>query len=327
MATEYIRRLIITGPEMSETIDLEAGVKVIGRQAGVDIRLNHGMISRRHAQVECKPAACEITDLGSANGCLVNGQPLTANTPHVLQANDKIQIGPFEIVFEQIAVEPPPKPEPKPKPKPEAKKPEAKPKPAAKKAEPEPPPPPPPPRQPPAEPEPEFDYSQPPPGLSKTDSRYLQYLPGIYQTDFMARFLAIFESTAAPIQWTIDNFDMYLDPSTAPRDFLPWLANWFSISFDPTWSEEQRRTLLSEAHEIFARRGTRRALSRILEIYTGVEPEILDLEEKADPFTFTVKVPLTESEVDRRLLERIVDASKPAHTSYELQFKKSASKK
>jgi phage tail-like protein len=319
MATEYIRRLIITGPEISETIDLGAGTKVIGRQAGVDIRLNHAMVSRRHAQIDCQPEACQITDLGSANGCVVNGQPLTPQTPHALEANAKIQIGPFELVFEQIAVEPPPKAKPKPKPA-------AKPKPAPKKAAPKPPPPPPPPK-PPAVPEPEFDYSKPPPGLTKTDSRYLQYLPGIYQTDFMARFLAIFESTGAPIEWTIDNFDMYLDTGTAPKGFLPWLANWFSISFDPTWSEEQRRTLLSEAHEIFARRGTRKALSRVLEIYTGVEPEIVDLEEKADPFTFTVKVPLAESQVDRDLLERIVDANKPAHTNYELQFKTKSTRK
>jgi phage tail-like protein len=320
MATEYIRRLIITGPEMSETIDLTAGTKIIGRQAGVDIRLNNGMVSRRHAQIDCQPAACTITDLGSANGCSVNGQPLAPNTPHALEPNAKIEIGPFELVFEQIAVEPPPKPEPKaaPKAKPKA---ESKPAPKKKAAEPPPPPPPPPPEKP-AVSLPEFDYSKPPPGLSKTDSRYLQYLPGIYHTDFMARFLAIFESTAAPIEWTVENFDMYLDPGTAPAGFLPWLANWFSLSFDPTWSEEQRRTLLREAHEIFARRGTRKALARVLEIYTGVEPEILDLEEKADPFTFTVRVPLPEADLDRGLLERIIDASKPAHTNYELQFKK-----
>jgi phage tail-like protein len=320
MATEYIRRLIINGPEMSETIDLTAGTKIIGRQADVDIRLNNGMVSRHHAQIECQPAACQITDLGSANGCVVNGQPLAPNTPHTLTPNAKIEIGPFELVFEEIAVEPP---EPKPKPAPKAKpKAEPKPKAAPKAQAAEPPPPPPPP---PAEPVvslPEFDYSQPPPGLSKTESRYLQYLPGIYQTDFMARFLAIFESTGAPIEWTIENFDMFLDPSTAPREFLPWLANWFSISFDPTWSEDQRRTLLREAYEIFARRGTRKALARVLEIYTGVEPEILDLEEKADPFTFTVRVPLPEKDVDKGLLERIIDASKPAHTNYELQFKK-----
>ncbi|MGD2077132.1 MAG: phage tail protein I [Chloroflexota bacterium] len=321
MAPEYIRRLIVSGPDTSETVELSAGTTVIGRQDGVDVRLKHAMVSRQHAQVDCQPEACQITDLGSANGTVLNGQPLPPNEPHALQANAKIQIGPFELVYEEIAIEPPPKEEPKPKPK--AK---PKPKPKAEKKEPEPPPPPtpPPPPEAPAVPEPEFDYSKPPPGLTKTDSRYLQYLPGIYHTDFMARFLAIFESTAAPIEWTIDNFDMYLDPSTAPADFLPWLANWFSLTFDPTWSEGQRRTLLREAHQIYARRGTRGALARVLEIYTGVEPEILDLEEKADPFTFTVKVPLPESEVNRGLLERIVDASKPAHTNYELQFKKNS---
>ena len=117
-----------------------------------------------------------------------------------------------------------------------------------------------------------------------------------------------------------------------PPEAEPVMAE---ILEDPEyWGYELSRRLTARlieleqrADEIFARRGTRKALSRILEIYTGVEPEILDLEEKADPFTFTVKVPLTESEVDRRLLERIVDASKPAHTNYELQFKKSTSKK
>lgn len=136
----------------------------------------------------------------------------------------------------------------------------------------------------------------------------------------MARFLAIFESVLTPIEWDIDNFDLYLDPRTAPSEFLPWLSGWFSITFDSTWSEEQRRALLSEAHQIFARRGTRWALSRVLEIYTGVQPEIVDLDEKADPFTFTVRVPLAEDDVDRLLVERIIDASKPAHTNYKLLF-------
>ena len=318
MATEYIRRLIVSGPEVSETIDLTTGTMVIGRQAGVEIRLNHAMVSRQHAQIECQPEACQISDLGSANGSSVNGQPLAANTPHDLESGATIQIGPFELLFEQIAVEPPPKPKPKPKAKP------AKPQAALKKAAPKPPPPPP---EPPPVAEQAFDYSQPPPGLSKTDSRYLEYLPGIYHTDVMARFLAIFESTAAPIEWNVDNFDLFLHPATAPAGFLPWLANWFSISFDPTWTEEQRRTLLSEAHEIYARRGTRGALARVLQIYTGLEPEILDLEDEGDPFTFTVKLPLNEADADRDLLERIVDANKPAHTNYRLLFEKKSTRK
>ena len=326
MAEEYIRRLIIKGPEVDQTFDLTKGVYVIGRQAGTEIHLNHPMMSRKHAQIECTAAGCQVTDLGSANGSSLNGEPLQANTPVPLTGGDKIQAGPFEMVFEEIAVvieEPEPKPKTKPKAKPKAKpkpKSEPKPKPPEPAQPPSLPPPPPPAEM-------QADYSKPPPGLSTTDSRYMQYLPGIYHTDFMARFLAIFESVLTPIEWNVDNFDLYLNPNTTPPGFLPWLAAWFSISFDSTWSGEQQRLLLAEAHKIFARRGTRWALARVLEIYTGVEPEIIDQQEKEDPFTFTVKLPVTDAEYQRTLIEQIVDTNKPAHTNYKLLFKKATGKK
>lgn len=322
MAEEYIRRLIVKGPDIDETRELLPGSFIIGRQAETDLRLNHPLVSRQHARIDCTPATCQITDLGSANGTSLNGQPLAGNSPATLGAGAKIQIGPFELTFEQIVVmpaEPAPKPKSKPKPTPPA---EPKPE---EKAEPKPVPPKPagPPSLPPTPPvliEP-FDYSQPPPGLSRTSSHYLQFLPGIYHTEFMARFLAIFETVLSPIEWTVDNFDLYLNPNTTPAGFLPWLANWFSVTFDATWSEQQQRTLLAEAHAIFARRGTRWALARVLEIYTGDQPEIIDLEADEDPFTFTVKLPFAEDELDRMLIERIVDANKPAHTNYKLLFK------
>ncbi|MFO7536688.1 MAG: phage tail protein I, partial [Chloroflexota bacterium] len=162
----------------------------------------------------------------------------------------------------------------------------------------------------------------PPPGLSLDDSRYLQYLPDIYHTPFMKRFLALFESIYAPIEWTADNFDLYLNPKTAPADFLPWLANWFDITFDNSWSEAQRRTLLTEVHQIYARRGTKWALSRVLEIYTGHTPQIDDSSEDLDPATFTITLPLAESETNPSLVAQLINAHKPAHTAYRLTFKK-----
>jgi phage tail-like protein len=315
MAKEIVHRLDIAGPDTSEIVELDPGTNSIGRQADSKIRLNHAMVSRQHAEIECAESSCQIVDLASANGTIVGGQNLPPNTPTPLTPGAVIEIGPFQLTYEQLVLEvesqpspaePKPKAKPKPKPEPE---PEAEP--------------PPPPSIPPSRivEKLEPDYSQPPPGLSKTSSRYLDYLPGIYRTDFMARFLAIFESVLTPIEWDVDNFDIYLDPRTAPREFLPWLSSWFSITFDSTWSDGQRRALLSEAHQIFARRGTRWALSRVLEIYTGVQPEIVDLDEKAAPFTFTVRIPLAEGDVDRLLVERIIDASKPAHTNYELLFR------
>jgi phage tail-like protein len=137
----------------------------------------------------------------------------------------------------------------------------------------------------------------------------------------MSRFLAIFEATLKPIEWNIDNFDLSLSPSAAPTSFLPWLATWFELTFDSTWSEEKRRELLREAHALYARRGTAWAMRRILEIYTGVEPEIIDTEEGLEPFMFKVKLPLTAAQIDRALLEQIIDANKPAHTNYTLELK------
>ena len=314
MAGEFLQRLTIKGPDVSETMDLPIGEITIGRQEGNELRLNHRMVSRRHATVKTTAKTCRVTDLGSANGTLVDGEKLEPNASQLIKSGSTISIGPFELTLEQIAVVPAKPAEPK------AKKP-AKPTPKA--------PPPPPPPAPPSRPtapvgdtKPPIDYSQPPPGLSKTDSRYLQYLPGIYHTDFMKRFLAIFEAVMAPIEWNVDNFDMYLNPETTPDGFVPWLANWFSISFDPSWSMEQQRELLLEAHDLYARRGTHWALTRILEIFTGVKPDIADLDTKDDPFMFNVKIPLKEADVDRGLIEHIIDTNKPAHTNYKLTFRK-----
>lgn len=311
MAQEYLFQVAISGPDGEDTLVLPEGVTTIGRQEGNEIHLDSPLVSRRHARITVTADACTIMDLGSANGTEVNGERLEANAPVQLSSGAAVRIGPFHLTFEQIPVEPAPPPEPVIK--------ETVVEDVPVKLEPQP--------VPPVETAEKVDagpdYSQPPPGLTKSSSRYLEYLPGIYHTDFMARFLAIFESILTPVEWQVDHFDLYLNPKTTPEGFLPWLANWFSITFGPGWTVEQQREMLAEAHDIFARRGTKWALSRVLEIYTGKSPEILDgVEENEDPFTFTVKIPLTLKEVNRELIEQIVDANKPAHTNYKLLFKR-----
>jgi phage tail-like protein len=159
-----------------------------------------------------------------------------------------------------------------------------------------------------------------PPGLSPNHSRLLAYLPGIYHTEFMTRFLAMFEAILTPIEWHVDNFDLYLDAGTAPITFLNWFAQWFSLEFDHSWSEAQKRTLLKEAHIIFARRGTAWSLSRLLEIYLDEMPEIEDTARNLPAFTFIVRIPRAENDVDGQLIRNLIDANKPAHTTYELVF-------
>ncbi len=189
--------------------------------------------------------------------------------------------------------------------------------------------------------------------------RYLEHLPALYeQDDFIGRFLMLFESFWGPIDLQIDSAPYYLDPALTPARFLPWLAEWFDLEFDDSWSEAQQRELLRNIMWLYRRRGTRVALQRYLEIYTQQPVEITERRAKNltlgptarlgvgvalgagnVPHTFVVRVrvpKLTPSaELDaagaakelarlegqrRARLERLIAADKPAHTSYLLEI-------
>jgi phage tail-like protein len=314
-------QLTVSGSQTNRNYLIPLGRSLIGRDVNNDLIIEDPMVSSRHAQLDCSATECRITDM-SRNGTWLNGERLVQHVAIPLNVGDELMLGQhrLRVVRQPGRIEPSP-----PLPILEA--------PAVVQQQQAPPPPPPQERIRPY-------WGQRPPGLSRYSIRLLQYLPEIYhpiktQTvnsagaddpindapeNFMARFLAIFESILLPIEWNIDNFDLFLDTRTAPNDFLPWLASWFGLTFDATWSDDQRRTLLAEAHDIFARRGTRGALSRVLEIYTKSKPEIIDLADDLQPFTFRVRLPVRQAAVKSELIEALIEAHKPAFTTYILQF-------
>jgi len=146
-------------------------------------------------------------------------------------------------------------------------------------------------------------------------------------TDFTNRLLALIESVLLPIEWTSTNFDLFLDVQTSPQTFLVWLEQWFMILTDSSWTEEQRRTFIQEANWLFERRGTKKALRRILEIYTGVRAEIVEAHEGGDAdklsaFEFKVNVSVDPkyTQVERAVVHKIVNAFKPAHTCARISY-------
>jgi phage tail-like protein len=332
-------QLKIKGPDTSWEITIEEGSMIIGRQVGNDLLLEHPQISRRHATIDCTPETCYITDLNSSNGTFVNEGKITPGVQIQLKPGDVLKIGPFILELSMVEVEVP-TPEEQPATKdlgapplpvdihrdevPQAIEAVEEPiEPAKKlvvKSESKPPQPPHIPPRPPGEDLPPISEFTTP-GISKYSTRLINYLPDIYHTDFMSRFLGIFESILTPIEWNIDSFDMYLSPGTTPSAFISWFANLFQISFDQTWRVGQRRELLKQAHKIYAMRGTKWALSQVLEIYTGVTPEINDQVEKQDPFLFSVNIPIPKSKTNPELIEALINVNKPAHTTYELHFK------
>jgi tetratricopeptide (TPR) repeat protein len=72
----------------------------IGRAEDNDIDLMDAKVSRHHARIHRQGANFILTDLGSANGTLVNGQRLTR--PHTLQHGERIGIGNAELLYQEL---------------------------------------------------------------------------------------------------------------------------------------------------------------------------------------------------------------------------------
>ena len=158
---------------------------------------------------------------------------------------------------------------------------------------------------------------------------FLDYLPSIYRDDeFLARFLRIFEEVVAPVELTLENAHHYFDPRMTPEALLPWLATWVDLSLDENWPIEKRRQLIRAGVELYQWRGTRRGLHEYLRIYTGVDPEIIEHfgAEDGGPHRFTVVVTVADpDDLNAGTIRRVINAEKPAHTSYELRIRRESS--
>jgi phage tail-like protein len=155
----------------------------------------------------------------------------------------------------------------------------------------------------------------------------------VYQEDeFAMRWMLAFDEVIAPCISSIDNIEHYFDPDLAPADFVEMLAWWIGVELDETWSEQSRRSLVSEAASLYRVRGTVAGMKRHVAIYTGVEPEIEEsggcavsetsggaLPGSDRPFLL-VRVRVGDpASIDERRLSRLVASSKPAHLPHRVE--------
>lgn len=85
-------------PERRESFSLPDAEIVIGRRAGVDLALNHPLVSRQHALVRPEGEVFSIVDLQSSHGTWVNGSRIET---HTLRPGDRIRLGQqgVELIF------------------------------------------------------------------------------------------------------------------------------------------------------------------------------------------------------------------------------------
>lgn len=194
--------------------------------------------------------------------------------------------------------------------------------------------------------------------LHHPPSSMLEQLPSIYtsaleetepqaggfrDSPFFVRYLLGFEDERAPLDSLLGVTERLVDADVAPEETLTWLATWVSLVLDENWPELKKRRLIKEAVDLYRWRGTRRGLSRYLEIYTGITPHIDDrplsgirlgpnakLGPEArlgdvPPHTFVVTVATqTPETIDLQTVRRIIESEKPAHTAYDVRVVRSS---
>ncbi|QDS33050.1 phage tail protein [Brevibacillus brevis] len=172
---------------------------------------------------------------------------------------------------------------------------------------------------------------------------FLRYLPAVYQSepasaDFLERFLSLFGTFYWELEEQIDTISRMFDPDTTPGEFVPWLASWLGMGKEEHWTEAQRRELIRRAPELYAERGTRTGLEKMVELYTGERPMIVEYfqirDMKAIPelhelisslymdhpyqFCLIVSQECAKTEREQSVLQKILEDQKPAFTEAKL---------
>jgi DNA-binding NtrC family response regulator len=88
--------LLLSGPSAGLRFEIVAEA-TLGRSPSCEIPLEDSKVSRRHAKVAVAEGQARITDLGSRNGTVVNGERIEGEA--VLLPGDHIQVGDSTILF------------------------------------------------------------------------------------------------------------------------------------------------------------------------------------------------------------------------------------
>ncbi|WP_407571462.1 FHA domain-containing protein [Deinococcus altitudinis] len=281
-------------------LSLDMDMLSIGRTPDNGLVLPHASVAIRHAEIRRQDDRFVLTDLGNGETYLA-GRRLSPHQPQILEQGALMKMGPYLLayVINNEVLQPPD---------------EVLPLPVLPDWEPLPLRP----------PRPLYPTRR----AEGTASAYLEYLPALFsESEFLGRYLMIFQSIWEPLQHRQDHLEMYFSPATAPGRMLDWFAVWLGLDIDPLWPEDRKRQWLREAMDLVRARGTRYGLIRAIELGCGVTPQVI--EDPGRPFHVTIILPDPEEDqpgqiggpsTSREGVERLIAQHLPAHVQYETRF-------
>ena len=161
-----------------------------------------------------------------------------------------------------------------------------------------------------------------------------EQVPSMLMDDpFLCRLLDGLDEVIAPVTSVLDSFDAYLDPVTAPIDFVRYLGSWMLATFDDPWDSEAVRRDVQQAHRRALQNGTAagvqdrlvphvaqsvamRETGAVRASITPTDPA--QWEDAAEPVFHITVVRHLDSEVDAPHLTKILRDVIPAHVGLEL---------
>lgn len=149
---------------------------------------------------------------------------------------------------------------------------------------------------------------------------------GMTEDDFFVRFVSIFQEVGGTVFDQIDTLPFLFDTAVAPDALVRAIGSWVGLDWvDPSLPDLAQRRLVRGYSALLPWRGTRKGLTELLRLITGVEPDIDDsggvyLENEAPVSAPHVRIAVSASgpATDQDLL-RIVREELPATVTFELE--------
>ncbi|MCJ8500101.1 phage tail protein [Desulfatitalea alkaliphila] len=85
-------------------------------------------------------------------------------------------------------------------------------------------------------------------------------------SDFLQRFLCLFEGLLTPIEDRVAAAYMLTNPRSAPAEALDWLGRWVSLDVEMDLPEARKRLFIRHATDLYRKRGTLKGLALALDL-------------------------------------------------------------